>query len=78
MIEQCQVGMFNLPGVKIVKTILPEELIAEMQAWARENHCGTMMSDQGGLWSFRTKAQRDWFILRWTDSIPKSEAKEGE
>ena len=26
-----------------------------------------------GFWGFRNAAQRDWFILRWIDSIPQQE-----
>jgi len=27
--------------------------------------------------SFKTAAQRDWFILRWIDHIPKEDVEEG-
>ena len=41
----------------------------QMEEWCKTNHCGMRMNDW--LWSFKTKAQRDWFILRWGDEIPK-------
>ncbi len=69
--ESCQVGLFKLPGLRFIKGELPEELQAEMIAWAKENNCGTQMNDW--LWSFKNEKQREWFILRWSDSIPKPE-----
>jgi len=72
--EQCSVGMFNLPGLKFEKGQIPITLHEEMSAWAKENHCGTPMNEW--LWSFKNEGQRDWFILRWTDYIPKVESEE--
>jgi len=69
--ESCQVGMFKLPGLKFNKGNLPEELQQEMAVWAKENNCGTQLTEW--LWSFKNEKQREWFILRWADSIPKSE-----
>jgi hypothetical protein len=45
-----------------------------MMAWCKENHCGFCAGPR--LWSFKNEAQRDWFILRWSDHIPKEEPKE--
>jgi len=67
--EQCKVGLFNLPGVSFKKSDIPPEVIDEMKAWAKESHCGMYMTDT--LWSFKTEAQRDWFVLRWGDQIIK-------
>jgi hypothetical protein len=72
--EHVKVGMFNLPGLKFEKEQLSEELIADMEAWATENHCGYKMNNW--LWSFKSEAQRDWFVLRWIDHIPKPDAPE--
>jgi hypothetical protein len=72
--EHVKVGMFNLPGLKFEKGQIPTELQEEMSVWAKENRCGYAMNEW--LWSFKTEAQRDWFILRWTDSIPKPEKEE--
>jgi hypothetical protein len=47
-----------------------------MIAWAEENHCGFCAGPR--LWSFKTEAQRDWFILRWSDHIPKEDNIEGQ
>lgn len=69
--EHVKVGMFNLPGIKFEKGQIPDELTAEMETWATENHCGFKMNNW--LWSFKSEAQRDWFILRWIDYIPKVE-----
>ena len=72
--EHVKVGMFNLPGLKFEKGQLPDELVVEMEAWATENHCGYKMNNW--LWSFKSQAQRDWFVLRWIDHIPKVESEE--
>jgi hypothetical protein len=29
-----------------------------------------------GFWSFKNAAQRDWFILRWSEQMPVEEKKE--
>lgn len=67
--ENCEVGMFRLPGIKFEKNSLPAELIEEMESWCKENKCGTKMNDW--LWSFKSEAKREWFILRWSDELPK-------
>jgi hypothetical protein len=72
--ENCEVGMFKLPGLRFEKGQLPPELVEEMTAWAKENHCGMIMHDW--LWSFKNEAQRDWFILRWSDVIPKPKVED--
>jgi len=69
-----QVGMFKLPGITWKADKLDSQTAEEMIDWAKENRCGTCMGP--GFWSFKTEAQRDWFILRWIDSIPKEEVKE--
>ena len=65
--------MFNLPGLTFPKDPAPE-IVEEMIAWAKENHCGYCSWPK--LSSFKSEAQRDWFILRWSDHIPKEEKKE--
>lgn len=72
--ERVKVGMFKLPGLRFEKGQIPPELQAEMEVWAKENHCGYMMNEW--LWSFKTEAQMDWFILRWYEHIPKVETDE--
>jgi len=65
-IETCQVGMFRLPGIVLNKEEMTEEKLQEMDAWRlTEQGTGTRMTDL--LWSFKTEAQRDWFILRWSE-----------
>jgi len=76
--ESCKVGMFKLPGLKFPKGFLPEDLLLEMHAWCNENNCGTCMADDGSLWSFRNEKQREWFILRWGDLIPKLPVEDAE
>lgn len=71
--EHVKVGMFNLPGLRFQKDQIPEELRKEMEEWAEANHCGYLMNEW--LWSFKSEAQRDWFVLRWSDLIPKPEEK---
>lgn len=67
--ENVKVGMWNLPGLKFEKSQLSNELIDEMKEWTAKHKCGMCMSNT--LWAFKTAAQRDWFVLRWIDSIPK-------
>ena len=74
-LKQVKVGLFKLPGLTFPKD-LDETIVEEMLAWVKENHCGTCMGPR--LWSFKNEAQRDWFILRWADHIPKEEPKEEE
>ena len=65
-LETCQVGMFKLPGIVLSKEEITEEKIHEMDEWCQtEQGVGTRMTDL--LWSFKTEAQRDWFILRWSE-----------
>jgi len=65
-IETCQVGMFRLPGIVLNKEEMTEDKLSEMDAWRlTEQGTGTRMTDL--LWSFKTEAQRDWFILRWSE-----------
>lgn len=73
--EHVKVGMFKLPGLRFAKDRLPPELQQEMNEWCNDNHCG-YGDPNGVLWSFKTEAQRDWFILRWCDSIPKEETND--
>lgn len=61
--EQCEVGMFRLPGLTIEKDTFDSELHLQQIEWATVNNCGMAMTET--LWSFKTEAQRDWFILRW-------------
>lgn len=71
--KNVEVGMFKLPGLTF-QPHLTEELVKEITAWCKENNCGTCMGP--GLWSFRNEKQREWFILRWIDHIPKPEPKD--
>jgi hypothetical protein len=72
--ENCEVGMFRLPGLVFEKGQLSEELLAEMTAWAQAEGVGMSMTDR--LWSFKKEAHREWFILRWADQIPAPDADE--
>lgn len=67
--KNVEVGMFKLPGLVFERGELPPELNEEMIAWAKEEGVGMSMTEN--LWSFRKEAHREWFVLRWSDSIPK-------
>jgi len=69
--KNVEVGMFRLPGLAFDKGQLSEELLTEMKQWAEAEGVGMSMTEN--LWSFKKEAHREWFILRWIDSIPKSE-----
>jgi hypothetical protein len=66
--------MFRLPGIAFEKGELPTELIQDMQAWAEQEGVGMSMTET--LWSFKKESHREWFILRWSDRIPKPEKDE--
>lgn len=72
--KNVEVGMFRLPGLAFGKGQLAPELIEEMKAWAEAEGVGMSMTEN--LWSFKKEAHREWFILRWADSIPKEEEKD--
>ena len=67
--QTCEVGLFRLPGLTF-DIPLEQELIDQMRDWSEKNKCGTYMTNR--LWSFRNERQREWFIIRWADEIPKS------
>lgn len=67
--KNVEVGMFRLPGIAFERGELPPELNEEMVAWANAEGVGMSMTES--LWSFKKEAHREWFILRWIDSIPK-------
>lgn len=64
--NKVSVGLFELPGLSFEKSLDPKKL-EEMESWSKENHCGQRMTDK--LWSFKNEQQRDWFILRWSESL---------
>lgn len=72
--KHVEVGMFRLPGLAFEKGQLNDELLAEMTQWAEAEGVGMNMTEN--LWSFKKEAHREWFILRWSDSIPKIEKEE--
>lgn len=71
-----EVGPFRLPGIVFKKGQLSPELNEEMKAWAKAEGVGMSMTEN--LWSFRKESHREWFIIRWIDSIPKMDDEEEE
>ena len=69
--KNVDVGLFRLPGLAFDKGQLSDELLIEMKQWAEAEGVGMSMTEN--LWSFKKEAHREWFILRWIDSIPKSD-----
>jgi len=67
--KNVEVGPFRLPGLAFEKGQLSKELNDEMIAWANAEGVGMSMTEN--LWSFRKEAHREWFVMRWIDSIPK-------
>lgn len=72
--KNVEVGPFRLPGISFEANELPEELNKEMIEWAKGEGVGMSMTET--LWSFKKEAHREWFILRWSDHIPKLEKEE--
>ena len=58
--ENCEVGMFRLPGLVFEKGQLPPELLEEMIAWAEAEGVGMSMTDR--LWSFKKNDGLDTFL----------------
>jgi hypothetical protein len=69
--EHVQVGPFKLPGIVYDYSLTTPEEVYEIEAWATENKCGTLMGP--GFWSFRNEKQREWWILRWSDFLQEKE-----
>lgn len=63
-LQTCEVGPFRLKGVKVDLNQFTQEQIEEMFAWARENDA--YIVEDRGLFSWKSEAKRDWFILRWS------------
>ena len=72
--KHVEVGMFRLPGLSFTKEEITPEVWEEMQAWAEAEGVGMSMTET--LWSFKKDAHRDWFVLRWSDSLVKPKAEE--
>jgi len=67
--KNVEVGLWRLPGISFDKGELPAELNTEMIAWANAEGVGMSMTEN--LWSFRKESHREWFIIRWCDSLNK-------
>lgn len=68
-LKTCEVGLFRLPGIVLEHEedeVITDEQLNEIQAWSDSDQ-GTGKRMAAMLWSFKTEAQRDWFILRWSD-----------
>ncbi len=63
-IETCEVGPFRLKGVKVDIEQFTADEYKEMIAWSKEN--GAYVVEDRGLFSWKSEAKRDWFILRWS------------
>ena len=69
-----EVGPFRLPGIAFEKGELPEDLNEEMIKWANAEGVGMSMTES--LWSFKKESHREWFVLKWSDKIPKVDKDE--
>jgi hypothetical protein len=63
-LENCEVGPFRLKGVKVDVNQYTAEQVTEMITWARDNDAYVV--EDKGLFSWKSEAKRDWFILRWS------------
>lgn len=72
--KNVEVGMFRLPGLVFEGDEISPELLTEMQQWANAEGVGMSMTEK--LWSFKKEAHREWFILRWSDSINREKKDE--
>lgn len=63
-LEAVEVGPFRLKGVKVDLAQYTSEQVEEMMVWAKENDA--YIVEDKGLFSWKSEAKRDWFILRWS------------
>lgn len=61
--EDCQVGPFRLPGVRVDRARFSDQQFQEMSQWVRENHG---WATEQGLFSWRSEKHRSWFWLKWS------------
>lgn len=61
-----EVGPFGLPGIKFSKDLSDSDL-AEFIEWSKQNKCGLCMG--ANLWSFKSQAARDMFILKFSEKL---------
>ena len=67
--KHVECGMFGLPGLSFTRDEMSDELRDEMIEWAETSKCGMFMNDR--LWSFKNEGHRDFFLLRWSERVPK-------
>ena len=61
-----EVGMFGLPGIKFSRD-LDDDTLAEFIEWSKKNKCGICMGP--ALWSFKSLAARDMFVLKFSETL---------
>lgn len=64
--NQVKLGPFSLPGIQLDQALTDAQL-EEITQWCQEKHCGTIMNNK--LISFKKTKERDWFILRFADTL---------
>lgn len=69
-IELVNVGVFEVPGVRLVEQFVPDSLFQTMTEWANDNKCGD--SYDRTIWYFRSEEEREQFLGRFTDEIESS------
>jgi hypothetical protein len=62
-LKTVEVGPFRLPGVKLDLEQYTEDQARELSEFARES--GAYVRDDG-LFSWKSAAKRDWFILKYS------------
>ena len=67
--KNVECGPFRLPGISFGRDEMTDDLRDEMIEWAESSNCGMYMTDR--LWSFKNEGHRDFFILRWSERMPK-------
>jgi hypothetical protein len=72
-IEQVNVGIFGVPGLKLVAEFVPDEFHDTMKTWATNNECGDCYDKT--LWYFRDEAERTRFLETFEDAIDSQAAQ---
>lgn len=66
-IEHVNVGIFGVPGLKLVAEFVPDDFHDSMKSWTTDNECGDCYDKT--LWYFRDEAERTRFLETFEHAI---------
>lgn len=71
--QSVSIGLFKLPGIKLDNPIQDETAQTEIINWL-DDHKGRLATDT--IIVFKKEAERDLFLLTWSEAIAKLEKSE--